>query len=236
MYDSAVALQTPFISGKDSLNNEYSYVNAKGVRRTISIPATLLIVAMGQVSDVTKCVTMDLKGAGNVVYLVGRTKNEFGGSHFATVHGLSGGIAPKVDLALAKATFAAIHRAIMSRLVRSCHDLSEGGLTVAAAEMAFAGGLGLDLTLGNSPYVEAPSSGESADLVALFPNRIRDFCARLPPENATAFEAALAGVPLTKIGTVTATPTVRILGAEGTELVNCETDTLKNAWKAPLNW
>ncbi len=235
-YDSAVALQTPFISGKDSLNNEYSYVDANSVRKTISIPATLLISAMGQVSDVTRCVTMDLKEAGNVIYLVGRTKNEFGGSHFAAVEGLNGGAVPKVDLQLAKATFTAIHRAISSRLIRSCHDLSEGGLAVAAAEMAFAGGLGLDLKLADSTYIDAPVIGDSIDVIALFSESNTRFLCEVAPENTTAFESALAGVPLTKLGVVTADATLRISGHSGNEIVRSSLETLKNAWKAPLNW
>ncbi|MCU0876017.1 MAG: AIR synthase related protein, partial [Pirellulaceae bacterium] len=90
-HDLAVVLQTPFISGKDSLNNEFSYLDADGRKRTISIPPSLLISAMGQVDDVSRCVTMDAKEAGNLIYLVGVTKAELGGSHLSLVEGLSGG-------------------------------------------------------------------------------------------------------------------------------------------------
>ena len=108
----------------------------------ISIPPSLLISALGQVDDVGRCVSMDLKTPGNLLYLVGLTKDELGGSHFSLVEGLSGGEVPKMDAAAAKKTFVAIHKAIHAEVVRACHDLSEGGLAVAAAEMAFAGGLG----------------------------------------------------------------------------------------------
>ena len=81
-HDVAIALGTPFISGKDSLNNEFSYTDASGERRTIAIPPSLLISAMGQVDDVAKCVTMDFKQPGNLLYLVGETRDELGGSHF----------------------------------------------------------------------------------------------------------------------------------------------------------
>ena len=141
----AIALGTPFISGKDSLNNEFRPLGAK---EPISIPPSLLISALGQVDDVRRCVTMDLKRPGNLLISVGVTKNELGGSHFALVEGLAGGEVPKVDAAVAKKTFAALHQAIDAGLVRACHDLSEGGLAVAVAEMAFAGGFGakIDLT------------------------------------------------------------------------------------------
>ena len=89
-HDVSLVLETPFISGKDSLNNEFSYVDADGNKQTIAIPSTLLISAMGQVEDVAQCVTMDLKAAGNALYLVGETREELGGSHFALVNGLEG--------------------------------------------------------------------------------------------------------------------------------------------------
>src|SRR5439155_15043389 len=131
----------PFISGKDSLNNEY-----RSGDRLIIIPPTLLISAMGLVPDVRQCVTMDLKEPGNPLFLVGVTKNEMGGSHYNLVTNAIGGDVPQVDLALAPPLLHRLHEAIRQGLVRSCHDLSEGGLAVAVAEMAFAGGIGADLT------------------------------------------------------------------------------------------
>src|SRR5439155_9846241 len=109
--------------GKDSLNNEFSY-EAHGERRTIQIPHTLLISAMGQVADVARCVTMDLKSSGNLLYQVGATKHELAGSHYGMVMGDDSGRAPHVDVETAKRTFAAIHEAINRGLVRACHDLS----------------------------------------------------------------------------------------------------------------
>src|SRR5262249_10722247 len=139
--DLAVAFNMPFISGKDSLKNEFQ---AEG--RHIAIPATLLISAMGKVNDVRRAVTMDLKEPGNFLYLVGVTRNEMGGSHFNLVSGFEGGGPPQVDLNTAPRIFAALHNSIESGLVRACHDLSEGGLAVAIAEMAFAGEVGADVT------------------------------------------------------------------------------------------
>src|SRR5690606_22623102 len=103
--DSAIALGTPFISGKDSLNNEISYINSHGEKSTIAIPPTLLISAMGQVEDVRRCVTMDLKAPGNRLYVVGQTYDELGGSPWSLVREKSGGQVPRVDHALAKKIF-----------------------------------------------------------------------------------------------------------------------------------
>ncbi|HTU24271.1 MAG TPA: phosphoribosylformylglycinamidine synthase subunit PurL, partial [Pirellulales bacterium] len=146
-HDLAVALGTPFISGKDSLNNEFRHRTADGREESIAIPPSLLISALGQIDDVSHAVTMDLKSAGNLLFLVGQTKNELAGSHFALVGGCSGGNVPEVDAAMALRTFSAMHAAIAAGTVRACHDLSEGGLAVALAEMAFAGGLGARIDL-----------------------------------------------------------------------------------------
>src|SRR5262249_20015699 len=124
--DVALAYMMPFISGKDSLKNEYT---SHG--RHIVIPPTLLISAMGRVPDVRRCVTMDLKEVGNHLFLLGVTKPELGGSHYNAACGLADGDVPRVDLALAPRLFRVLHDAIQRGLIRSCHDLSEGGLATA---------------------------------------------------------------------------------------------------------
>ncbi|MEO8972390.1 MAG: phosphoribosylformylglycinamidine synthase subunit PurL [Ktedonobacteraceae bacterium] len=144
-YDAAVGFGTPFISGKDSLNNEY---RANGERKPV-IP-TLLISAVGVIDDATQTIDMSLKEAGNALYLVGKTRNELAGSHFAEVVSpelfaqfFADTDVPQVDVTSARVTMKAVGRAIRKGLVRACHDLSEGGLAVAAAEMALAGLLGV---------------------------------------------------------------------------------------------
>src|SRR5262249_26114934 len=138
--DVALAYRMPFISGKDSLNNEYQ----SGGRRVV-IPPTLLISALGRVPDVRQCVTMDLKAPGNCLFLIGQTREEMGGSHYHLVAGGTGGVVPQPDLRLAPRIFQGLHAAMRRGLVRSCHDLSEGGLAAAVAEMVFAGGIGADI-------------------------------------------------------------------------------------------
>ncbi|MFN0018274.1 MAG: phosphoribosylformylglycinamidine synthase subunit PurL [Pirellulaceae bacterium] len=242
-YDLAVVLGTPFISGKDSLNNEYSY-DEDGKRRTIQIPPTLLISAMGQVDDVSRCVTMDLKSAGNLLYQVGATKDELGGSHYALVNGLSGGHVPTVDAQLAKATFAALHYAISSGFVRACHDLSEGGLAVTAAEMAFAGGVGAKIRLSEVPSsVPAAERREGFDEVLLFSESNTRFLVEVPPGRRPYFEAAMFGVPLAHIGEVTDSGRLQIAAAPIAHqhlpqswLVDVDIATLKEAWQKPLRW
>ncbi len=240
-YDAAVAFGTPFVSGKDSLNNEYR--DASGTRTPI--PPTLLITALALVPDVRRAVTMDLKEPGNYVYLVGETREELGGSHYderpmtkderqtasentPSSFVLRPSSVPKVDLETAPKIMAAVHSAINSGLVRACHDLSEGGLGVAAAEMAFAGALGLRLNLGAAP--RTPSLDDDATL--LFAESPSRFLVELRPADAPAFEAALAGLPCARVGEVTAAAELIINGAAGGEALRADIAELKAAWQS----
>jgi phosphoribosylformylglycinamidine synthase II len=230
--DVAVAWSTPFISGKDSLNNEFSYVNADGRRQTVAIPPSLLISALGQIDEVSQAVTMDVKEPGNLIYLVGLTKNELGGSHFAKVNGLEGGSVPQVDVEPAAKIFSALHRAISRGLVRSCHDLSEGGLAVAAAEMAFAGDLGMELELSK---LRTGRSDEDA-AVLLFSESNTRFLVEVPPQHRNQFEAAFAGLPLFPIGAVSSRPRFVVTDSTRGTLIDSPLSALRHAWKAPLAW
>lgn len=228
-HDLSIALQAPFISGKDSLNNEFSYVDSSGQKQTIAIPPSLLISAMGQMDDAGQAVTMDLKRSGSTIYLVGTTKNEMGGSHFSLVNKLKGGTVPTVDTEIAPVTFAAMHTAIKQDLVLSCHDLSEGGLAAAAAEMAFAGGLGVQLSLDEI----AVDGGGAA--TKLFSESNTRFLVEVDPPKAAEFEQALSGVTCTRLGESTTEPQFMIR-QNGRPLVDASIDQLKQAWQTPLAW
>ena len=224
--DTAVAFGTPFVSGKDSLNNEFTYGD-----QTISIPPSLLITALGQVADIRQCVTMDLKEPGNVLFLVGETKAEFGGSHFNLCREVTGGDVPQVNLKHAPKVFAAIHEAISTECVRSCHDLSEGGLAVAIAEMAFAGGLGADLSLNEF--------GKLDDLVVLFSESCTRFVVEVSEESADQYTELIEqriGRRAVRLGTVAESDRLRIMSIEGNLLIDESIDDLKQCWQRPLDW
>jgi phosphoribosylformylglycinamidine synthase II len=239
-HDVAIALGTPFISGKDSLNNEFTYESG-GKRRTIQIPHTLLISALGQVADVGRCVTMDLKSAGNLLFQIGTTKHELAGSHYVgfvergATHQSS---VPKVDVAAAKRIFAAMHEAIDRGLVRACHDLSEGGLAVAVAEMAFAGGLGAKLRLMDVPLDDSvrPQAAD-ADAVRLFSESASRFLIEVPPQRRADSEAIFknAGVKFTAIGEVTASSRLQV-DSGSVRVIDLPIAELKEAWQKPLRW
>ena len=230
--ETAIAFQTPFISGKDSLYNEFSYVDENGNRQTVAIPPSLLISALGQIENIEQAVTMDLKSPGNRLFLAGATKAELGGSHWAMVNHLEGGEVPQVDLQTAPQILAAVHRAIRSGWVRSCHDLSEGGLAVAVAEMAFAGEWGVEISL--DPL--AKSAGISDEGTLLFSESNTRFVMEVPPAHVENFQANFADLPLVELGTVTENDRVRILGPAGHPLVDAPWRDLKTAWQKPLHW
>ncbi|MCE9534044.1 MAG: phosphoribosylformylglycinamidine synthase, partial [Planctomycetes bacterium] len=223
--DVALAFGTPFISGKDSLYNAYT---SEG--RKISIPGTLLISAMGKVNDVRQCVTMDLKGAGNDLFLIGTTHKELGGSHYNLVTGQTGGDVPKVDLQKAPKIFKALHTAITKGLVRSCHDLSEGGLAVAVAEMAFAGEFGADIT----GLKDLAGATGLTDDERLFSESSTRFVVEVKPENAAAFKATFDQLPLTPLGKTVADKRLRIADSKGEWLIWAKLSDLKEAWQKPL--
>jgi phosphoribosylformylglycinamidine synthase len=160
-YDAAKAYGTPFISGKDSLNNQFTTQSGE----TIYIPPTLLISGFGIVEDIATCVTMDAKSAGNLLVLVGETTSAMGGSHLLMIEPDSAcdHTLPAVSLDNGPKIAKTIHAAIRNGHVQSAHDCSEGGVLVAAAEMTFGGSLGLalhmeeDMELASWCFAESPS-------------------------------------------------------------------------------
>jgi phosphoribosylformylglycinamidine synthase len=183
-YDAALHYGTPFISGKDSLNNEY--LGNDGQRH--AIPPTLLISALGIIDDVSTAITMDLKAAGNRLYLVGSEQ-------LSVISKQSVPDVPKT----APAVYRTLHQAIEAGLVKACHDLSEGGLAVAAAEMCIGGRLGLELAPDLFP-------------AACFAETNGCLLAEITPGAAADFEKLFAGLPLRRIGVVTAEPALKFAG------------------------
>ncbi len=223
-YDAALAYGTPFISGKDSLNNEY--LDARGEKR--AIPPTLLISSLGIVPDIRMAVTMDLKVPGDLLYIVGETKAELGGSLYYRLHGaLGNGVPAPVPVSIK--TMRALHLCMRRGLVRACHDLSEGGLAVAAAEMALAGRLGLDLDLAPLPR----SLQVDRDDIALFAESSGRFLVEVAPEDAPPLEEALAGLPHACLGRVSEEARFHLRGLRGKTAVSCGIADLVHAWRGP---
>ena len=227
-YDIATAYSTPFISGKDSLYNEYRDTTT-GEQR--AIPATLLISAICVMPDIRKAITMDVKDPGNLIYVVGNTYAELGGSHYFSIHGYIGNSAPHVRPETGKLTMQKLSAAIDKGLVRSCHDCSEGGIGVAAAEMAFAGGYGITLNLNYIPIGEEILYND----FLLFAESNSRFLVEIETQNQTDFENHMAEVPIGCLGSVTDNPTFTVNGVHGEQVIKTSIETLKSAWQTPLH-
>lgn len=226
-YDGAIAFQTPFVSGKDSLSNQFTAEDGS----LITIPQTMLISALGIVNDATKARTMDAKAPGNALFIVGMTTPDMGGSHWAELVGDTDRI-PKADLVAGPKNAKAVANLIDQRLIQSAHDCSDGGMLVAAAEMAFAGRVGLDLDLAGVPneiclpehvcFSETPS---------------RYLLEVHPDDSAKVVEQLLAaGVPFGQIGTFADHQQLRVRKPDEGELLDIDLDTLRNTWLKPLDW
>jgi phosphoribosylformylglycinamidine (FGAM) synthase-like enzyme len=227
-YDGAMAFSTPFVSGKDSLNNEFECED--GTR--ISIPSTLLISAMSIVDDISKCVTMDAKRASNLLFIVGETKNELGGSHYYKINGHIGAGVPQLDLEKAPKTAAKISAAIAAGLVVSCHDCSEGGLAIALAEMAFAGGLGIEADLRGLPC----SKNCSRIDIRLFSESNSRYIVEVEPDKYNEFAKMMLNLPFGQIGKVTEDKTLVIKAQDGKTVIEADIVTLKQAWQKTFDW
>ncbi len=238
-YDISTAYGTPFISGKDSLYNEYRDTTT-GEQR--AIPATLLISAICVIPDINGALTMDVKAPGNFIYIVGNTYPELGGSHYFDIHGVIGNSVPIVRTDEGKLTMETLSTAISCGLVRSCHDCSEGGIAVAAAEMAFAGGYGIHLNLEHVPRGNAdawepvPESECTSDDVLLFSESNSRFLVEIEPQHKEAYEACMGDVPIGCIGTSITGREFVVNGIEGRRVVETSIELLKSAWQAPLKW
>ena len=226
-HDMSLAFDAPFISGKDSLNN-FAQVEGK----VISIPHTLLVSAMAVMPDVERVVSMDLKQQGNLLFVVGATYDELGGSEYAAYVGTGGGVVPRVRSGIARPSMEALSRAIVAGLVRSCHDMSEGGLAVAVAERAFAGDLGATIRIADVPLGE-PVARED---VVLFSESNSRFVVEVPVHHAKSFRELFDGLPCAEVGVVNTEPLVRFTGRDGRDVLEVPTDELKAAWKRPLDW
>ena len=218
-YDVASVYGTPFVSGKDSLYNE----SPLG-----PVTPTLLITALGIMPDIRKAVTMDLKEARNQVYLVGLTKPEIGGSEYLALFDELGGSVPKVDAEANIMLYQRLNEAMDQGLVRSCHDLSEGGLAVSASEMAFTGGLGLELDLGAVPVSEP-----MRDDYVLFSESNGRLLVEVLPENVDRFEELMADNVYARVGSVVEDEYLTVR-KDGNVLIHQSLSALIGAWKTPL--
>lgn len=227
LYDYCVAFGIPLISGKDSMKNDFYDGTTK-----ISIPPTVLFSVIGKIEDARKAVTMDAKRPGDIVYLLGKTAFELGGSEYFASKGFVGNRVPRVDAEKSLKRYRAYHEAVNIGLVASCHDLSDGGLAVALAETAFAGGLGMSIDLGRVLF--SGISCDRRDEVILFSETASRHLVTVRPEDREKFEEVMTDNCFSIIGTVVEEKMLTVTGIDGSVVLKSEIEELKEAWQSPL--
>lgn len=224
LYDYCVAFGVPLISGKDSMKNDYQIGDRK-----ISIPPTVLFSVIGRMDDVRKAVSMDVKRPGDLVYLLGPTRDELGGSEYYAHCGELGARVPQVDAPSALKRYRTVNLAQQQQLLASCHDLSDGGLGVALAESAFAGGFGLRVDL---ERLDAPADLRTDTL--LFSESQSRLLVTVRPQHQSAFEELFTGQSCVLIGAVTETELLVVDRGADKDIIRTPLARLKQAWQAPL--
>jgi len=220
-YEFATAFKAPFISGKDSLYNE----SPLG-----PVTPTLLITALGIIPDVRLAVSMDVKAPGDIIYMVGETFKELGGSEYYRLKGLIGKSVPKVRVNQAVKTFRTLTKVIDLGLINACHDLSEGGLGVAIAEMAFTGGYGVELNL-----KEVPRKNLNRDDFILFSESNSRFLVEVSEKAREEFERLMEGNVYAEIGKVTRENRLFIQGLNDKPVIDISLNDLLKSWKQTLS-
>lgn len=218
-YDVGKDFGAPFISGKDSLFNE----SPLG-----PVAPTLLITAIGLIPNISGVITMDLKEAGNRLYIVGETKPELGGSEYFNLYGQLGASVPKLDAVKAAASYKRLITAIDAGFVRACHDLSDGGLAVSLAEMAFTGGFGLQVNL-----EMVPVNREMRIDYLLFSESNARLLVEIPESKTIDFENTMRGSVCANIGSVISEKRLRVT-LNRVKVLDVPLETLIKAWKMPL--
>jgi len=187
---------------------------------------------MARMPDVRRAVTMDVKQPGDLVFVLGETRAELGGSEYYAMHSVIGNSVPHVDAARARVLYTALSQAIQHGLVSACHDCSDGGFGVAAAEMAFAGGLGMHLDLRAMPR----EPDITRDDTLLYAETASRFVVTVPPQHRQAFCEALHGCTIGEVGYVLNTTQFIVLGVQRAIIINSDVVYLKEAWQHPLRW
>lgn len=231
-----LAYGVPCVSGKDSMKNDYTGGGAK-----ISIPPTVLFSVLGHIPDVNRAMTSDFKREGEAVYLLGFTRNELAGSELASELGLSGGAVPHVDAMLAGVHYALVHEAMRRGMVSACHDLSDGGLAVALAEMCIGGRLGARVNLDRVPERGVGTASDALGTL-LYAESASRLLVTVPRDELHAFQGLFGGragcrlgFDAALIGNVSDTGSLVIASGDSVVL-EADSESMARAFKATLDW
>ncbi len=233
-YDYAVSFGTPYISGKDSMFNDFKGFDQNGNPIRISVPPTLLISSLGVTEDVTKSISLDPKFAGDLIYIIGETKNELGASeYFSHQNQLNktaeniGNNVPKVDEKLAKEIYRRYEKAAKNRLISSSLSPTFGGLIITLAKKAIAGQFGMEIDLRNIPR----SKDLTRDDFLMFSESQSRFIVTIDPKNKTEFEKLFKGISFAQIGKINNDENFTVKGLNGKEIIKTNIKTLDENYR-----
>jgi phosphoribosylformylglycinamidine synthase len=227
--DICMAYKIPLLSGKDSMYVDGHLKGQYGETHKISALETLQFSTIGVIDDISKCVTMDGKVPGDLVYILGTTCDELGGSEYYEQFGYVGRNVPKVHPDRFMDLYNALGRAVEKELPASIHGIYRGGLGVHLAMVAMGGNLGMDIDLSLVPKDEI-----SRDDYVLFSESAGRFIVTLDPAKRESFEKIFQECPFGHIGTLTEKLYFIIKGIEGNPIIRVPTKDLKSAWKRPF--
>ena len=239
LYETAVAYGTPFISGKDSMKNDYKIGDHK-----VSVLPTILISAIGIVPDIDSCVTSDFKFPGDVIYLLGNTGRHLGESLFYRKFGGRASAVPEVDTRANMKLYRAYHRLCRDGLIASGHDLSEGGVGVALAESCIAGGIGAEVYLDEVHLSEmrhvdvghgaAGSRNALEDEEILFSESCGRIIVSVEKKRERAFLETCGDIPVSRLGTVKDNGSLVVYGKDKKRLFSLRVEKLMEKYRDPL--
>ncbi|MBU2498126.1 MAG: phosphoribosylformylglycinamidine synthase, partial [Proteobacteria bacterium] len=227
--DYCLAFGIPLLSGKDSMYIDGHLEGSFGERRKISGMPTLLFTVSSVVKDVGKCVTMDAKFPGDLIYVLGETRNELGASEYYQLMEEVGLHVPKVDVNLFWPVYRSLHRAIQEGLVSSAHAVTRGGLAVHLSLVAMGGETGVDVDLGDVPICE-----DLHNTQILYSESAGRFVVTVSPERQEAFEELFRGMKTARIGKITESRSFRLKDKGGTLIMDEDILELKECWKSPF--
>lgn len=242
LHDAVMAFNAPLISGKDSMKNDFD----DGVVR-LSIPPTLLVSALGRIEDIDRCISMEFKRPGDVIYLLSAGRPGLAGSHYEELTGWQSAVMPALDLNKAAQMYQQLHFAIESSLVASAHDLSEGGLAVSLAESTIGGGLGCEIDadqltrhdIASDLLITKMDKLLSRTDIVLFAEGPGRIAVSIPPEHLRQWEELWKGFDVKRIGVVTESRrlTIKTKTADheqGRAVIDLPIAELEKAWRTPL--
>jgi len=225
-YDYSIVYGTPFISGKDSMFNDFKGYDDKGNPIKISVPPTLLISSTGVIDDIERTVSIDPKFPGDLVYILGNTYEELGGSEYFAFHLVIGNHVPQVDAAKNKKTYRLLYKALQKGLIASAISVTRGGVGIALAKMAMAGMLGIDVSLKN-----VPSSGMRNDF-ALFSESQGRIIVTVDPKKKKDFESVMKGSIYAQIGKINSNEEFVISDSKGKKIITTDVPRLLTSYKS----